>query len=135
MFIDGGYGSAEAIWKYKERQSKYVKWATRSVPYNVKQIIGDAFKRCNVEVHYSIEDNDDTLASFAFQDQAAILSRDNDFWRYQPLPIKIYKDFHLAFDGTQIIFDLAQKRQISRDQKRKILVPVPLTNQSTPCFA
>ena len=43
------------------------------------------FKKCNVEVHYSIIDNDDTIAYYANYYHCIILSRDNDFLRYKPI--------------------------------------------------
>ena len=68
------------------RQEKIIGRGKRHVPVNQKQLIGDAFKNEGIDVHYSIEDNDDTIASFAYHEDAAILSRDRDFWRYVPLP-------------------------------------------------
>lgn len=43
----------------------------------------DAFESNGVPVHFSIYDNDDTLASHAWKDKAEIMSRDKDFYRYQ----------------------------------------------------
>jgi hypothetical protein len=50
-------------------------------------------------VHYSRIDNDDTLASYADRDNAGILSRDRDFFRYSyKNDIQVYFDYHLK-DG------------------------------------
>lgn len=70
--------------KFKERASTAAHNAHRTIPYMITQMIGDFFKKNKIEVHYSIEDNDDTLAYYALQDGAAVLSKDKDFWRYIP---------------------------------------------------
>lgn len=68
----------------------------------ITQIIGDFFKKNKIEVHYSIEDNDDTIAYYAIQDGAAVLSKDKDFWRYIPELPCIYRDFFI--DNDKLIF-------------------------------
>lgn len=55
-------------------------------------LLGEMFKREGVLVHFSVVDNDDTIASFAYHDGAAILSGDSDFYRYGH-PFEMYKDF------------------------------------------
>ena len=84
VFIDGGYGTPETIYKYKLRQSKYIKKAYRYIPHSISQVLGDVFTKNGIEVHYSIEDNDDTLAYYAHTEGATIMSDDNDMWRYRP---------------------------------------------------
>lgn len=53
-------------------------------------MLGEMFKKFNVEVHYSIIDNDDTIAYYANYFNCILLSRDNDFWRYSPRNYTIY---------------------------------------------
>ena len=124
-FIDGGYGTSETVKKFKTRQENYIHNAERFVPYNLSQLFGDAFKKEGVEVHYSIEDNDDTLAAHAHQDGAAILSRDNDFWRYNPLPVQILKDFYISSSGTELCFKDAKYVKVPKSKKRNIMKPLP----------
>ncbi len=46
-------------------------------------LITNLFEMCGAdEIHYSVEDNDDTIAYFANKYKAMILSRDSDFKVY-----------------------------------------------------
>jgi hypothetical protein len=57
-------------------------------------------ERAGVEAFYSCEaDNDDTVASHAQHDGAAILSEDKDMFRYTPRTYKVYSDFRVSDDG------------------------------------
>jgi len=53
------------------------------VPNNYGQLIAEAFRRCDVQVFFSVDDCDDTLANWASLDKAHLVSRDKDFFRYQ----------------------------------------------------
>ena len=108
------------------------------MPYNLPQILGDAFKEQGVEVFYSVEDNDDTLAYYAHADGATILSKDNDFWRYVPCPQKVYKDFNYGYKqfvltdidkNHWIKFIEAFKVNIKEEDKRLIFSEAPQTNK------
>ena len=103
------------------------------MPYSLTQLVGDAFKKHGIEVHFSIVDNDDTLASFAHFEGAAILSRDNDFWRYDPKPVGILKDFFISKSG-QIEFKDAKEIKVPKYKYRKIISPMPKTNMVTSSF-
>ena len=46
--------------------------------------IGEAFLKAGVKIHYSVDDNDDTLATYAYEYNALIMSNDKDFFRYRP---------------------------------------------------
>ena len=51
------------------------------------------FQNAGIKLHYSVIDNDDTLAAYAQFYGADILSRDKDFMRYRKRSYKIYSDF------------------------------------------
>ena len=53
-------------------------------------MLGEMFKKCEVKVHYSIIDNDDTIAYYANYYKCIILSQDKDYWRYKPRNYTIY---------------------------------------------
>ena len=78
------------------RQAKAIKQAYRYIPHSISQLLGDAFVKNGIEVHYSIEDNDDTLAYYAYTDGAIIMSEDSDMWRYRPQPKVVYSDFKIC---------------------------------------
>ena len=137
VFIDGGQGTDETLEKYKERQNEYIKKADRKVPYNLSDILGNAFVEQGVEVFYSIEDNDDTLAYYAYVDGATILSRDNDMWRYIPQPKKVYKDFAYGKMKKRqwIKFHEATKVDVDKEDMREIFSEAPPTNPKTSSFS
>ena len=103
VFFDGGYQSSEAIDKYKTRCEKHIKNAERRIPFGAGALLGDCFTKNGVEVLYSLGDNDDIMAYYAYVDRAEIISRDKDFWRYIPALPGILKEFHLV--NGRINFD------------------------------
>lgn len=82
IFIDDEIATEESFKKWQGRMEREVEEERKDVPYCFKVIIGDMFKNMDVKVHYSSIDNDDTLAAYAYHDNAAILSNDQDFFRY-----------------------------------------------------
>ena len=59
-------------------------------------MLGEMFKKCNVEVHFSIIDNDDTIAYYANYFNCIVLSQDKDFWRYKPQNYTIYQYCYIS---------------------------------------
>ena len=57
------------------------------------ELLGDAFKFKNIPVYYSIDENDDTIAAKAWYDNAEVLSKNKDFWRYRPFLKSILNSF------------------------------------------
>ena len=102
VFIDAGYGTMETWKKFTKRRTVEIRTKKRAVPYGITEYLGDAFRNCKVDVHYSIEDNDDTIACWAVLDNALILSSDKDYFRYlnPSLDDRLYTDFKFNDDGT-----------------------------------
>lgn len=69
------------------------------MPYCWQTFIGEAFQKCQVEVHYSVIDNDDTLATYAHQYGAIVMSNDKDFFRYEPSVPTIISDYDFNKKG------------------------------------
>ena len=90
-FIDDCHESEEAKFKWKSRREANMSGETiRNLPYGISEILGEMFRQCDVEVHYSIIDNDDTLAYYANYYNCIVLSNDKDFRRYQPRNYIVY---------------------------------------------
>jgi predicted nuclease of predicted toxin-antitoxin system len=53
------------------------------------------FKACDIKVHYSEVDNDDTIASYAQKNGACVISGDKDYYRYLGGTFKIYSDYEI----------------------------------------
>lgn len=62
----------------------------RDIPYGIGVILCEMFRKFNVEVHYSIIDNDDTISYYANYHRCIVLSHDKDFWRYSPRKFIIF---------------------------------------------
>ena len=64
------------------------------MPQGSNALLGMMLSRAGVEVVYSAEaDNDDTIASHAQADGAAILSQDKDMFRYNGRKYTVYSEF------------------------------------------
>jgi hypothetical protein len=60
-------------------------------------LLGEMFTAAGAEVRYSMEaDNDDTIASYAQLDGAAVLSRDRDFFRYDGSTFPLFFTFEVT---------------------------------------
>lgn len=91
-------------------------------------LIGDLFKKCGVEVHYSIEDNDDTLAFHAHADHAAVLSGDKDFFRYFPnAQFTLYDVYDISEDGRLKVDASRTKDMIKGNSKPREIKAPPAT--------
>ena len=126
IFIDA-VRTEEALDKWHDRMTKAVIQGKRNVPQNISGIMGEMCFRAGCEVRYSTEiNNDDTLASHAAHDHAAILSGDKDFLRYvnadkSPSNLVIYSNFQVNDNRL-----LLQKREyIELEGKRTLLTTPP----------
>jgi hypothetical protein len=95
VFIDASTGdpNSETTKKWTTRRIRDVKSGKREVPQGSNILVGDMFRACGAAVHYSFEvENDHTLAAFAWQDGAFVLSEDSDFLRYHCGEEQCFKD-------------------------------------------
>ena len=53
------------------------------------------FINANVKVHWSSVDNDDTLASYAQEYGADVLSEDKDFFRYRNMKYDVFRSYDI----------------------------------------
>ncbi len=74
VFIDAGIQSEEGWDKWKGRRVKEVESEQRNIPQGMTDLMGEMYRELGVKVHFSVVDNDDTLAAYAYRDGAAILS-------------------------------------------------------------
>ncbi len=92
-FIDDGIQTKETMKKWRSRREQKVKSCKQQVPPCLAVIYGDMLKQLGVPVFYSVVDNDDTMAAYAQNNFANILSGDKDFFRYLDSTFPIYSDF------------------------------------------
>ncbi len=91
-------------------------------------LIGDIFRKCCVEVHYSIEDNDDTLAFHAHNDNATVLSGDKDFFRYFPnAQFTLFDSFDITEDGRLLLNLSRTKEMLKTNPKPREIKEPPAT--------
>jgi len=130
VFIDAAIKTNETMKKWRGRREEEVRKECRAVAQGMNTLLGDAFRENGVEVLYSVEaDNDDTLAAHASQDGAAILSGDQDFFRYRGLTCPIYCGYEIK--GNKLILTLQQKND-KYVSKRNIISPPPKTTHKDP---
>ena len=94
--LDGTRASKEAVRKHQKRIEQGIRRGEATkVPECFGQLIADAFVAAGVkDVRFSQSvDNDDLMAYLAQKDGAAILSRDQDFFRYKGRSYDIYSDW------------------------------------------
>jgi hypothetical protein len=128
IFIDGVYITNEACKKWKVRREKEVRKGERRVPQSTNILFGDLFREKGVAVHYSIEaDNDDSMASWAHYNKAAILSRDRDFLRYNDAEYKIYKEFRYNVKNNIIFIEQTHTQPKFGVSSRELIYPPPLS--------
>lgn len=96
VFIDGSAETDETLNKWKSRRVNEIMCNKKGVPHAWATLLGDMFKKCNIEVHYSVNDCDDTIAYYAYHNKCNILSADRDFYRYyiDDNNHNIYKTYH-----------------------------------------
>lgn len=95
VFIDAGIETHEGMKKWKKRRENEIITEKKNMPQSMSVLLGDIFRKFNIEVYYSYDkDNDDTIAFYANKDNANILSQDKDFFRYQNFKYIVYKNFY-----------------------------------------
>jgi hypothetical protein len=100
-FIDDTIVSAEAMSKWKRRREDEVRKGKKNVPHGMNSMLGEMFGKCGVHVLYSAEaDNDDTIAAYAHEHGAGILSRDKDMFRYIGATYSVYSEYSISNHGT-----------------------------------
>jgi hypothetical protein len=100
-FLDDTNISAEAMSKWQLRREDEVKKGKKNVPHGMNSMLGEMFGKCGVEVLYSAEaDNDDTIAAYAQEHGAGILSRDKDMFRYIGATFPVYSEYSISNHGT-----------------------------------
>jgi DNA-directed RNA polymerase subunit RPC12/RpoP len=125
IFIDACRHTPEAIKKHKTRMEQKVIKDEYSLPPFKETLLGDAFKKCGLLVYYSYQaDNDDTMAYHAQKYGAAILSKDQDFFRYLDTTFPIYSDFKVKKKQLRWIPSI-------RNEKKTITKRVLLEQVST----
>ena len=97
-FLDATRQSEEAVQKYQSRiEAACAMDQLSSVPDCFGEFIANAFLAAGIEdVRFSMGvDNDDLLAYCAQKDGAAILSADQDFFRYRGSSFTVYSDYEI----------------------------------------
>jgi hypothetical protein len=125
LFIDSVRISDEAVKKFMSRREASIRTEKITMISGAETLLMDSFKTLGVDVVFSVDsDNDDALACHANQDEASILSSDNDYFRYHDTTYEIYSEFEISQDGNLILKGAVQnmKRQIS---KRALISPPP----------
>ncbi|KAJ3271007.1 hypothetical protein HDV01_007157 [Terramyces sp. JEL0728] len=133
VFLDATRHTKEAIRKHRQRYALQLRKASFALPAGSTLIYGEIFKSLGVTVLYSSgADNDDTLAAFAQRDGAAVLSRDQDFFRYNDRNFEIYSDF--SFKKGQLILKKAEFNE-KRDISKRDIIDIPKVIENLPQFA
>ncbi|KAK5827716.1 hypothetical protein F5H01DRAFT_332115 [Linnemannia elongata] len=134
VFLDAYIETDEALQKWRSRREKEVRLRTRNMPQAMNVLIGEMFSMAGIEVAYSVDaDNDDTLASHAQHDRAAVMSRDKDFLRYNRASYRIYEDFTYKREYLHLI---PRRSTYLRPEisKRDIHKPKPAVRSTDPGF-
>ena len=137
-FIDAAQKSEEAKEKWYSRRTKEMRTGDRKIVQGHSTLLGDLLRAEGVAVHYSIIDNDDTLAAHAYADGASVLSADSDFFRYivpggggRMPPYAVYSDYHVAKDGLLLQLHQNPKKKVGVDA-REIISPPPPSEANDP---
>eukprot|EP00347_Sterkiella_histriomuscorum_P020929 403335913 len=130
VFIDAGKKSEEVLNKWYERRERQVETCIMEVPTCVTAFIGEMFRNLQVPVHYSVVDNDDTLACFANHYGADVLSGDTDFLRYRGRKYKIYKDFKIDESSQKLV--LTERSPFKHRKPKYLLKKLPQTINQYP---
>lgn len=134
IFIDAFIKTDEAILKWKKRREEEVIKGFRNMAQGMNVLLGDLFRKNDVEVCYSMEsDNDDTIASHAHNDNACILSQDSVFLRYNNYKYIIYSNFKLNYKNKKLIL-IKRNNTFCKKIKRNIISPPPQTRSTDPGF-
>ncbi|KAI8897751.1 hypothetical protein BC833DRAFT_649335 [Globomyces pollinis-pini] len=132
VFIDASRFTKEAIYKYQSRRERDIVSNTPRLHYK-ETLLGDAFRKNDIPVLYSHgADNDDTIAAFAQQDGAAILSQDQDYFRYNGRTFPIYQGYTKKKGVLQLI---PGKLNTKRFTSKRNIIPIPDTIIHSPSLA
>jgi len=137
VFMDGNNVSPECNEVYKKRVEERILKMEYKWPHACGILLANAFSENNIPVHWSVDaDNDDTIATYAFMDGAAILSRDKDFLCYFA-DLKIFSKFEIDEKRNLVYFTRQTKMTKDhkfhwklREIKRKILTKKPKTESN-----
>jgi hypothetical protein len=138
VFIDGSAETDETLNKWKSRRVREITHGKKFVPHAWATLLGDMFKKCNIEIHYSVNDCDDTIANYAYHNKCSILSRDRDFYRYyiDDNNHNIYRIYHeIGYDNNnRIIFNErpADERHTKKHVLSKKVGPLLETTDKNP---
>ena len=147
VFIDAFTGDpeSETSQKWVQRREGQLKRGERKVPQGGNILIGDMFRECGAVVHYSLShSNDDTLAAFAWMDEALILSNDSDFLRYcinaeqRCFERRLFNSYtcenwpHLILNP--LVLDQCLLNKIEAKARLDIVLERPITRDFGPCL-
>ncbi|KAI8593327.1 hypothetical protein BDZ88DRAFT_448298 [Geranomyces variabilis] len=128
FFLDNTTPSAEAKRKWRKRREDEIVKERRQVPLNAVALVGDIFSQCGVDVLFSAdEDNDDTLCSYAQAHGAAVLSGDQDMFRYIDSTFEVYSQFVMDYASQTLILHRSKKMEKDVEERPLILDPLPIT--------
>jgi hypothetical protein len=130
-FLDDTNITAEAMAKWQRRREDEVKQGKKNVPHGMNSMLGEMFGKCGVEVLYSSEaDNDDTIAAYAHEHGAGILSRDKDMFRYIGATFTVYSEYSISPNGTLSIMPHPKGApgSFTHPSPRPLPSPLPRTN-------
>jgi len=133
IFIDAAAKTNETIDKWKSRRENEVLKGIRNLPQGCNSLLGDMFKRAGIKVHYSLEaDCDDTIISYAYHVGAAVLSNDNDMFRYSH-NLEIYREY--CYEKGELVLEPQLKQTLNPSTPiREIISPPPKTIDRDPGF-
>eukprot|EP00347_Sterkiella_histriomuscorum_P004115 403361696 len=95
-------------------------------PICLTSLYGDMWRELGIKVHFSDVDNDDTLAAYAQNFDANILSRDKDFYRYKKRKFKVFAQYQIQADGCLYLY---KAKKVIHMEPRTIINPLPITYQ------
>lgn len=135
VFIDARINK-ESNKKWKSRRSSEIKKFSRSVPQGISALLGEAFHKFGIKVHYSTElDLDDVIFSHAFHNGAAILSGNRSMIRYvdkdrTKIDLQLFKDYQ--YRHRELI--LVPFKPVDLKDTRAVICPPPAISSTLPEF-
>ena len=123
VFINDTSLSAEANRTWRKRREREVLKGMKNMPHGLSTLLGDIFKETGIRVLYSIShDLDDTLASLAQVDNASILSKDKDMFRYINSSFQVYGSYTL--ERGKLLLSLKERSVSKRSSPRDLVSPL-----------
>jgi len=108
--------------KWRKRREQQLKKEEVNVPTCCATLLGDIWRSFGVPVFYSEADNDDTMAAYAEEYGAHILSQDKDFYRYVEARFTVWADYEITKEGE---LWLVPSLYYSHPKPRNLLWPLP----------